>query len=232
MVVSCVVSGAVGVACTSFGSDTGAAPDASADAAIVNEGGAGALDATPSDAAPDVAPARGWKAIFVSRGTVTGDLSSGDDKFGRADLICQKEANDARLFGTFVALVRPGPSGHIADRAKVGNGESRDRFVPVPGAARGRLALRLAVPIEVASVEVRAYADGTEVREPVFVWTGGIDPRSRAGTCRKNDRDDWLDSTEDGLGLIGDPLQTGKAALEIAGESGCEELQHLYCVER
>lgn len=231
MVVSGVL-GAVVVACTSFGSDTGDAPDASADAAFVREGGAGALDGSTSDPALEAGPRRAWKAIFVSRGTTTGDFSLREDRFGRADAICQGEANDARLFGTFVALVRPGPSGHIADRAKVGNGETRDRFVPLPGALQGRLALRLAVPLDVASVEVRAYADGTEVREPVFVWTGGIDAQSRAGTCRKNDRDDWLDSTEDGLGLIGDPLQTGKAALEIAGESGCEEPQHLYCVER
>lgn len=227
-----VLFGVVASACTSFGSDGGDVPDAALDATSATDGGTGALDAPFYDAALDAGPMRAWKAIFVSRGTVTGDLSLGDDRFGRADVICQKEANDARLFGTFVALVRPGPSGHIADRAKVGNGESRERFMPLPGAAKGPLAIRLTVPIEVGSVAVRAYADGAEVREPVLVWTGGIDPQSREGTCRKNDRDDWLDSTEDGIGLIGDPLQTGKATLELAGDSGCEETHHLYCVER
>lgn len=227
-----VLFGVVASACTSFGADGGDVPDAAPDAIAATDGGTGALDATSSDAAIDAGPMRAWKGIFVSRGTVTGDLSLGDDRFGRADAICQQEAKAARLVGSFLALVRPGPSGHIADRAKVGNGESRDRFVPLPGAAKGPLAIRLAVPIEVSSVAVRAYADGAEVREPVLVWTGGVDPQSREGTCRKNDRDDWLDSTEDGIGLIGDPLQTGKAALEIAGDSGCEETHHLYCVER
>jgi hypothetical protein len=231
MVLVGVALGAVVGACTSFGSDTGDAPDASADAAVGSDGGVSLPDGSTSDATLEAGPPRAWKAIFVSRGTTTGDFSLREDRFGRADAICQGEANDARLVGSFVALVRPGPSGALVDRAKVGNGESGERFVPLPGAEKGRLGIRL-TPLDVASVEVRAYADGAEVRESIFVWTGGIDPQSRSGTCRKNDAEDWRDSTEDGLGLIGDPLQNGKAALEIAGDSGCDESHHLYCVER
>lgn len=222
----------VGAGCTSFGADDGDRGDASPDGAVVVEGGADPADASAADVAMDAPAPRAWKAIFVSRGTTTGDLGLAAEAFGRADAICQGEARDAGLPGTFVALVRPGPNGSIVDRANVGNGESVERFVPRSGGGQGRLAIRLGTPFVPLGVRIGAYADGAEVVEQVLVWTGGIGPQSPEGTCRSGANQDWRDATEDGAGLIGDPRQNGREVLELAGNADCSSDHNLYCVER
>ena len=220
---------AIGVACTTFGSDP--PPPVDDASASLPDGPVSTVpvDATvdarvpdgmvPSDAGTDSArPGKGL--IFVSTGGLTGAMGVNQQI---ADARCNDEAKGSGLRGTFVALLRLAPNDALTVRLL---GSKGPRYVP--GTPDGGAPAMPSVEAFMIGTfgPVPRHADASPVTGG-FVWTGGFEP-TEAGACV--DAGPWTSDNAFFYGYIGDPRQSGPAAGNC-GASTCAQTQGLYCVE-
>jgi hypothetical protein len=233
-------------ACTTFGSsasDGGVEPssDAQADTSITIPAEAGALDASSPDASSrdaetPVDSGRSWKAFFVTKGKITGDLAgqastgTGSVPFLKADQLCNQEATAAGLRGQFVALVRSNTASTLTERVKNSTGE---RYLPNSGATRGpRLVSDIASPQPLALQQApNYYADGKVTPLETRVWTGGGSSDSASPVFCSVSVGAWTIEIAGVSGTVGDPSKTDGQVGDV-GNVNCNQTHSLYCVEK
>lgn len=160
--------------------------------------------------------------VFITRHAGTGDIGGPEG----ADAICNQEAAEAGLPGTFRALLGADGVGPNDDASffRSENGYCRADYVAF---ADSWVDLVLNGP----SMPLVVKADGTAflVGDTVFAWTG-LDKDMQPTL---NDCNAWTSADEALKGETGNPYQAGKSWLDILAATKCSNAGgHFYCFEQ
>lgn len=203
-----------------------AAPDAGPDAAIPSDSGA-----------PDAPRARSWKAVFVSETAVNGRLEPETGPPGglagpaAADALCEREAAEAGLGGTYRAAVRV--DANLDAQARLGD-VSKRHYVPGANGDQGPLVFEADFSAQTLLLPINMTARGQQVSDSVRVWTGGYGISSAPDSCTaRANLATWTSAVSTDLGVSGEAKSNmGLALVSSGSQSSCNSFNRVYCVEK